>query len=93
MDEIAVRVIVIGRVTGVGFRYCTRGEARRYPGLKGYVRNVRPGEVECLLQGCPGDVRAMQRWLRKGPENALVETFTVEEQPVLEETSPFQVKF
>ena len=82
MEEVASKVKVSGRVTGVGFRYCTRGEARRYPGLKGFVRNVSFGRVECVLQGAPSDVRAMQLWLRSGPETAVVSEFTVEEIPV-----------
>lgn len=91
--EIAVRVVVSGRVTGVGFRYCTCAEARRYPGLKGYVRNIARGRVECHLQGCPDDVRAMRQWLRGGPETAVVEEFVCEDIAPDHRMGPFQVRF
>ena len=92
-DEITVRVIVTGRVTGVGFRFSTRTEARHYPGLKGYVRNLGPGKVECLLQGAPADVRAMRRWLREGPDYARVDTFESEQLETVESYPPFEISF
>lgn len=47
---IAKRVIFVGRVQGVGFRFTTLGAAKRC-GLVGYVRNLPNGTVEMLAQG------------------------------------------
>lgn len=68
----AVRLVVRGRVQGVGFRYWTRREAERR-GLRGWVRNRRDGSVEALLVGPPETVRAMVEACRRGPQGSRVE--------------------
>jgi acylphosphatase len=71
---IARRIVVHGRVQGVGFRYATVEAAERC-GVTGWVRNRRDGTVEALLQGEPAAVDAMMAWCRRGPPAARVETF------------------
>ena len=44
------RVVVEGRVQGVGYRDFTRRAAERL-GVAGWVRNRRDGAVEALLSG------------------------------------------
>jgi len=46
-----------GRVQGVGFRYTTRGIARKYAVL-GYVKNLHDGSVELAVQGTPQEVES-----------------------------------
>ena len=46
---ITERIIVTGRVQGVGFRYFTKNLAKSL-GLKGYVRNLYDGNVEIVIQ-------------------------------------------
>ncbi|HLS86802.1 MAG TPA: acylphosphatase [Burkholderiales bacterium] len=65
------RVLVIGRVQGVGFRDALCEEAR-LRGLCGWVRNRRDGSVEALLSGEREAVEATLRWLEKGPPLARV---------------------
>ncbi len=72
-SPIARRILVEGRVTGVGFRWHTCNQAERYDGLKGYVRNRDSRTVECLLQGEAWMVEEMIGWLRHGPAWARVE--------------------
>ncbi|EAZ00431.1 hypothetical protein OsI_22455 [Oryza sativa Indica Group] len=54
----AVRVVVKGRVQGVGFRDWT-AETAESLGLAGWVRNRRDGTVEALLSGDPAKVDEM----------------------------------
>ena len=68
---IAKRVVVHGRVQGVGFRYAMI-EAARDAGVAGWVRNRRDGSVEALLQGPAAAVDAVVGWSRRGPPGARV---------------------
>jgi len=70
-DLKAVRVLVSGRVQGVGFRYSTCDEALRL-GLAGWVRNLPSGGVEVLAQGAGADVDRLLVWLESGPRTASV---------------------
>jgi acylphosphatase len=67
----ARRVLVAGRVQGVGFRWRTQQEAQAL-GLGGWVRNRPDGSVEAHVQGEPRAVEAMLAWLREGPSHACV---------------------
>lgn len=67
----AVRVIVRGRVQGVGFRAYAEREAGRF-GLDGWVRNRRDGTVEAVLAGEAAAVDRMLLSLGVGPPGAHV---------------------
>ena len=70
-DVTALRLIIRGRVQGVGFRYAFADEARSRK-LRGWVRNRRDGAVEAIVAGGPMDVDAMVAWSRRGPPAARV---------------------
>ncbi len=73
MGEFArtVRLIIRGRVQGVGFRAYVAGEARRR-GLGGWVRNRRDGAVEAMIAGPPDAVEKMIAACRRGPSSSRV---------------------
>jgi acylphosphatase len=71
MAEHAVRLIIEGRVQGVGFRQWTVWEAERR-GLDGWVRNLPDGTVEALIAGPAAAVAAMIEACRNGPRLASV---------------------
>jgi acylphosphatase len=52
---VAMHVIFIGRVQGVGFRFTAHRMAHRHQ-LTGFVRNMPDGTVEMLAQGPAPDV-------------------------------------
>lgn len=71
MQRLSIRVVVSGRVQGVGYRAWTDHEARRR-GLTGWVRNRRDGSVEAVFSGDVAAVDAMVRACRDGPPAAVV---------------------
>lgn len=63
---------VHGLVQGVGFRYFTRGIARKL-NLKGFVRNDPDGVVTVVAEGKRADLDALLDALHEGPDLAEVE--------------------
>lgn len=79
MGEV-LRIIVRGRVQGVGFRYFTQREAQRL-GISGWVRNLPTGEVEVLADLPPGARSRFLAALRQGPPASEVDGLAVEPAP------------
>lgn len=75
---IARRIVVHGRVQGVGFRYAM-AEAARASGVRGWVRNSRDGTVEAWLQGPDDAVARTIEWARRGPPAARVDRLDVDD--------------
>lgn len=65
------RVVVMGRVQGVGFRAFVAREAKRR-GIEGWVRNRRDGAVEAVFAGAAATVDDMVEACRIGPLGARV---------------------
>lgn len=74
----SVRVLISGRVQGVGYRFWTQQEARRL-GLCGWVRNRSDDRVEAVFEGDAATVDRMVRSCRQGPAAARVDDVTLEE--------------
>ena len=70
------RLIVHGHVQGVGYRQSMCTAAGRI-GVTGWVRNLRDGTVEAIVQGAPDDVAKMLRWAERGPPGAHVASVDV----------------
>jgi acylphosphatase len=68
---IARRLVVSGRVQGVGFRYFTRDAAMR-EGVTGWVTNRPDGCVEAYIEGESEAVTRVERAIRRGPPGARV---------------------
>lgn len=81
MARDAVRVVIHGRVQGVGFRWWTVNEARNL-GLDGWVRNRRDGTVEAVLAGGRAEIEAMIEKCRQGPALARVTDIQISEADV-----------
>ncbi|WP_308465593.1 acylphosphatase [Rathayibacter soli] len=73
------RVLVHGRVQGVGFRYSCAIEAQAH-NVGGWVRNRPDGAVEALFEGAETDVAALVEWMRTGPPWAHVRAVEVVEE-------------
>ena len=79
MQTRRVRVVVMGRVQGVGFRASAQDEAERQ-GLIGWVRNRHDGSVELEAEGAADAIEALLAWCAKGPPGARVDGVESEEQ-------------
>jgi acylphosphatase len=71
MDMI-FRVVIRGRVQGVGFRAWTEVMADER-GVEGWVRNRRDGSVEALFVGSQDAVLGVIELCREGPPGARVD--------------------
>ena len=58
MSGVARRVVISGRVQGVGYRAWVEHQAHRL-GLQGWVRNRRDGSVEAIFEGSEDIVSKM----------------------------------
>ncbi|MFO8041445.1 MAG: acylphosphatase [Sodalinema sp.] len=86
----AIRVMISGRVQGVGFRYSTQQQARQL-GVSGWVRNRRNGTVEALFEGDPALVQNAVAWCHQGPAAAEVQTVETCGEPP-QQLSDFEIR-
>ena len=71
--EAALRVVVRGRVQGVGYRDFVYMRAR-FLGLRGYVRNLPDmRSVEVVAEGERGSLEQLLDHLREGPRGARID--------------------
>ena len=77
---VSCRVVVSGRVQGVGFRWSCARQAHSL-GLHGWVANRRDGSVEAVVEGEPDAVRRWIAWARVGPIGAVVSGVEIAELP------------
>jgi len=70
---ISYKLIIIGKVQDVGFRYWFNKEAIAL-NLKGYVKNLNnENEVESIIQGQINNILHFVEKCKKGPRLAIVE--------------------
>lgn len=86
-----VRLIVEGRVQGVGFRYTTKQVADRI-GVYGIVRNENDGSVYIEVNGDPKKVDDFIEEIRHSPSpSGKVDHVTLEEDASIEERVKFSI--
>ncbi len=86
----AKRLIIAGRVQGVGYRAWMVDRAHHL-GVSGWVRNTPIGTVEALIAGDMAAVEEMARLCRRGPRLAEVSSITEELAEPPEEAGFYQV--
>lgn len=69
-ETLALRLVIRGRVTGVGYRAWMRRRARQF-GLTGWVRNVNDRMVEAVVAGDAEPASAMAALAVLGPKGAM----------------------
>ena len=88
---VARRIVVGGRVQGVGFRFFVR-EAAMMEGAWGWVRNLPDGRVEMLLEGDRESIDRLERRVRRGPASAAVTTVDVDECAPSDRPGAFEIR-
>ncbi|NBB71171.1 MAG: acylphosphatase [Alphaproteobacteria bacterium] len=84
-DRRALRLVIEGRVQGVGFR-AWMVDVANAAGVDGWVRNRRDGTVEALVAGAPAAVERVLAETRAGPP--LSRVTAVREEPADDRVGP-----
>jgi acylphosphatase len=75
---VARRLVLSGRVQGVGFRFFAEDLARR-EGVHGWVTNRPDGAVELFIEGDRETIDRVESKLRHGPPGARVDAVTADD--------------
>ena len=89
-DRTRVHVFVSGDVQGLGFRQAIAEKANEQ-GVTGWVRNLRDGRVEAVLEGPRDEVYRVVGLCRAGPKGARVSGVQVDREPPRDEKT-FTIK-
>lgn len=91
MANLARRIVVHGRVQGVGFRYYVQRVGKQL-GLTGNVCNLPDSTVEIIVEGPAETVEEFIRGVRKGPSIALVERLEIQNTAVTDRYPTFMIE-
>lgn len=83
---------ISGLVQGVFFRSHVRSHASRY-GLTGWVRNLRDGRVEVVVEGEEEDIEKVIHACRIGPRGARVDGVDVRFEDYKGEFDQFEIRY
>jgi acylphosphatase len=86
-----VRLIIRGRVQGVGFRFSALDEANDLA-LVGWVRNLAGGEVEIVAEGRRKSLKKLAAWAHLGPSSANVTDVREEWLDYIGEFTEFRIR-
>ncbi len=90
MAKQRVRLFVKGKVQGVFFRQALKVKATKH-NVSGWVKNLKSGDVETLLEGEDVDISPIVEWCHGGPANALVKDVEIRNEKFKGEFSKFEV--
>jgi Acylphosphatases len=74
----AIKVIIYGKVQGVGFRNFVFLHAKKL-NIRGYVKNNPDGTVEAVFEGDEDNINKMIELCKKGPERARVDKINIKD--------------
>ena len=91
MSLVAQRIVIRGRVQGVGYRDAAV-QAAFECSVNGWVRNRHDGSVESLAQGERAAIERFVAWCRRGPPLARVTDLVVTDAEVDVSLSAFEFR-
>ncbi len=92
MSNQRIRIIVTGKVQGVFFRQALKVMAKKN-NVFGWVKNLKDGRVEAVLEGDEEKVSRLVEWAHGGPANARVEDVEIRNEEFSSEFSKFDVVY
>ncbi len=92
MSNQRVRLFVTGKVQGVFFRQTLKVMAKKN-GIFGWVKNLKDGRVEAVLEGDEEKISRLIEWAHGGPANARVEDVDIRNEKFTGEFSKFDVLY
>lgn len=92
MSKQCVRLFVTGKVQGVFFRQTLKVMAKKND-VFGWVKNLKDGRVEAVLEGESQNIDRLIEWTHGGPANARVEDVEIRNEKFTEEFSKFDVLY
>ncbi len=92
MSSKRIRIIVTGKVQGVFFRQALKVMAKKND-IFGWVKNLKDGRVEAVLEGAEEKVSRLVEWSHGGPANARVEDVEIHNEKFSGEFSKFDVLY
>ena len=87
-----IHIFVTGKVQGVFFRQTLKVMAKKND-VFGWVRNLKDGRVEAILEGDDVNVNRIIEWAHAGPANARVEDVEIQNESHVGEFSKFDVLY
>ena len=92
MSNQRIRIIVTGKVQGVFFRQALKVMAKKN-NIFGWVKNLKDGRVEAVLEGAEEKVSRLVEWSHGGPANARVEDVEIHNEKFSGEFLKFDVLY
>jgi len=92
MSNQRIRIIVTGKVQGVFFRQSLKIKAKQNE-IFGWVKNLKDGRVEAILEGDEEKINRIIEWAHGGPANARVEDVEIQNEKFIAEFLKFDVLY
>jgi acylphosphatase len=92
MAKQRVHLFIKGKVQGVFFRQAMKVAAKKNR-VSGWVRNLKDGRVEAVIEGDDINVSNLVEWCHAGPANARVEDIEIRNEKYKEEFTKFEVLY
>jgi len=92
MSNQRIRIIVTGKVQGVFFRQALKVMAKKN-NVFGWVKNLKNGCVEAVLEGDEEKINRLVEWSHGGPANARVEDVEIHNEKFSGEFKKFNVLY
>ena len=90
MKQQRAHLLVSGNVQGVFFRQALKVVAKKN-NVSGWVRNLKDGHVEAVLEGDTKDINLVVEWTSIGSANSRVDNIEVNNEEFKNEFSIFEV--